>query len=69
MAIDLSSTMLASGSDDKEIKIWDLKTKREMCTLSGHESYIMSAAFSPDGKFLASSSHDRSINLLMAAVH
>ncbi|WP_445637516.1 hypothetical protein NSTC745_02641 [Nostoc sp. DSM 114161] len=40
-----------------------METKREMCTLSGHESYIMSVAFSADGKFLASSSHDRSIKI------
>jgi WD40 repeat protein len=63
VAINPSSTVLASGGDDKQIKLWNLNTKAEICTLSEHQSYVMSLAFSPDGKFLASGSHDRTIKI------
>ena len=54
---------LASGSDDKTIKLWDLATGKELQTLSGHQDEIYSVSFSPDGKTLASGSRDKTIKL------
>ncbi|MEA5550120.1 restriction endonuclease [Anabaena cylindrica UHCC 0172] len=59
--------ILASASDDKTVKIWNLVTK-ESYTLEGHgESSwfggVNSVAFSPDGKILASASDDKTIKL------
>ncbi|MBN3923943.1 MAG: WD40 repeat domain-containing protein, partial [Nostoc sp. NMS4] len=54
---------LASGSDDKTIKLWNLETGKEIRTLKGHNSDVNSVSFSPDGKTLASGSDDSTIKL------
>ena len=47
---------LASGSDDKTVKIWDTESGREILTLAGHHWRIKSVAFSPTENWLASAS-------------
>lgn len=54
---------IASGSQDKTIKLWDLSTGRETITLRGHEGTVKFVAFSPDGKRLVSGSEDRTIRV------
>jgi WD40 repeat protein len=56
-------TKLASGSDDKTIKIWDLKTKSVEATLESDASSVNSVHFSPDGTKLASGNGDRTIKI------
>ncbi|MGH9702704.1 MAG: caspase family protein, partial [Candidatus Acidiferrales bacterium] len=55
--------LLASGSQDKTIKLWDAETGRELRTLAGHSSRVNSVSFSPDGRTLASGSEDKTIKL------
>ncbi|MFQ4142771.1 serine/threonine-protein kinase [Chlorogloeopsis sp. ULAP02] len=55
--------ILASGSDDKTIKLWNLGTQKKIFTLIGHSGWIWSVAFSPDGQILASGSADKTIKL------
>jgi len=50
-------TTLASGSADKQIKIWDLYG-RELQIFKGHDEAVRSVSFSPDGKSLISASLD-----------
>jgi WD40 repeat protein len=50
--------MLASGSADSTIKLWDAATGQGLATLKGHSGSLTSLAFSPDGKTLASASAD-----------
>jgi ribosome assembly protein 4 len=54
--------MLASGSGDKTVRLWDLNTETPEKTLSGvHKNWVLLVSFSPDGKLLASGGMDNNI--------
>lgn len=54
------ATMDASGFG---VRLWDLEEHRELRILPGHADHIFAAAFSPDGKILATGSPDQRIKL------
>jgi hypothetical protein len=54
---------LASGSNDKTVKIWDSATGKELFALKGHAGIVSSVAFSPDGQRLASGSFDQTVKI------
>ncbi|NEQ70423.1 MAG: hypothetical protein F6K21_34015 [Symploca sp. SIO2D2] len=45
------------------MKIWDLEKRGELLTLSGHQGWVESVSFSPNGKLLASGSDDNTIKI------
>jgi WD40 repeat protein/serine/threonine protein kinase len=54
---------LATGSEDRSIKLWDTTTGEEVFTLRGHTSGVLCVAFSPDGQRIASGSWDRTVRV------
>ena len=55
--------LLASGSADFTVKVWDAATWRERATLRGHTESVRSVAWSPDGLRLASSAGDDTLRV------
>ncbi|MDJ0651071.1 MAG: WD40 repeat domain-containing protein, partial [Xenococcaceae cyanobacterium MO_188.B19] len=55
--------ILASGSNDSKIKLWDVNTGDCIRVLTGHSKGINKITFSCDGETLASSSDDSTIKL------
>ncbi|OBZ72774.1 Transcriptional repressor rco-1 [Grifola frondosa] len=49
---------LATGADDKQIRIWDIAEKRIRNVFEGHQKEIYSLDFSRDGRLIVSGSAD-----------
>jgi WD40 repeat protein len=62
-AFNPDGSMLATGSADETIRLWDPRSGRTLRTLAGHEREVTSLAFSPDGRRLASSSPDMTVRV------
>ncbi len=63
VALSADGQTLASGSNDRTIKVWNLSTGKEVRTLTGHTNGVTSVALSADGQTLASGSNDRTIRV------
>jgi WD40 repeat protein len=63
MVISNDGTLIASGSRDNTVKIWDVTTGKEERTLKGHTNSVSSVAFSNDGTLIASGSSDKAVKI------
>ncbi|MBA2705334.1 MAG: PD40 domain-containing protein [Blastocatellia bacterium] len=61
IAFSPDGKLLASGSADNTIKLWDTTSKREVRTLIGHTGGVRAVAFRADGQWLASGDIDGNI--------
>ena len=56
-------TLLASGSRDRTVRLWDPDNGTNTAVLRGHTNIVNSVAWSPDGTLLASASSDDTIRI------
>ena len=63
VAFSPNGQTLASGSQDRTIRLWNPNNGNLKRTLTGHRDAVNSVAFSPDGRTLASGSWDGTIRL------
>ena len=56
-------TLLATGSEDGTVKLWDLVTQQDIATLEGHTAQVNSMSFSSDGSTLAIGAQDGTVKL------
>ena len=63
VAFSPNGQMLASGSADRTIRLWNPHTGKSLKTLQGHRSWVWGIAISPDNKFLASGSYDHTVKV------
>lgn len=58
-----AGTRALTAGRDGTGAIWDMKTKARLNSLRGHEDEVIKARFSPDGRFAATSSADRTVRV------
>ncbi len=63
LAFDPLGEMLASGSHDKTVKLWEVSSGKLLRTFEGHKTWVSTVAFDPEGEMLASGSHDGTVKL------
>lgn len=63
VSISPDGRIIATGNDDKTIRLWNAASGEFIGALRGHNDRILMLAFSPDGRQLASASRDRTVKL------
>jgi WD40 repeat protein len=63
LAFSPRGSIMASGSADHSVAIWDLRRRVQVAVFRGHDGPVYALQFSPDGSLLASSALDGSLVL------
>jgi dipeptidyl aminopeptidase/acylaminoacyl peptidase len=59
--------LLAAGSWDGSVRLWEVATGKEVRQFVGHKGWVSAVAFAPDGQTLATGGKDRDVHLWEAA--
>ena len=57
------TSRLATGGEDRSVRLWDTQGGACVAVLGGHEARVNACVFSPDGAYLVSGSNDGSLRL------
>jgi WD40 repeat protein len=65
LAVDISQdeTLLASGGGDRAVNVYDIGKQQLIARLTGHTEDIEAVAFTPDARFIVSTSEDKSVRV------
>ncbi|KAI7873407.1 WD40-repeat-containing domain protein [Mucor mucedo] len=63
LAVNPSGTLLASGSPEKVVRLWDPRSGKRISKLTGHTDNIRALLISDDGQYILSGSSDSTIKL------
>lgn len=63
VALSPDGKLVAAGSLDTMVRVWNVSTGQQVERLKGHKDSVYSVAFSPDGKCLVSGSLDRTLRI------
>jgi tRNA A-37 threonylcarbamoyl transferase component Bud32 len=67
VAYSPNGKLLAAGTTDGQIRVWQARDGQPLLTCEGHIGYVWSIAFSPDGQILASAGTDQKVRLWTVA--
>jgi len=63
VAFSPDSKLVATGSLDGTVKLWEIAAGKESATLKGHTDWVSSVAYSPNGEMVLSGSYDGTARL------
>ncbi|MFN9718451.1 MAG: WD40 repeat domain-containing protein [Planctomycetota bacterium] len=63
VAVSRDGSVIASGSADQTVRLWDHRPGQQRAQMSGHTAAVHSLAFTPDESLVVSASADRTIRL------
>jgi serine/threonine protein kinase len=63
LAISNDQQLLASGSHDNQVLLWDMVTREMTFALTGHKNMVRALAFTPNDRYIASAGEDLYIKI------
>jgi WD40 repeat protein len=63
VAFSANGALALAGESDGTVRLWDVRSREELCRFSGHSRDVTSVAFTPDTCHAASGSLDQTVRL------